>query len=201
MTKHTVATSLLLTAALSTSASAVTIVDTITGSNNRATMSQDAGQTFTTGVLGTEDLLSTIAILGDSGGTANPVTVSAQLWLDTDGDFQTWDPGALVATSTNSQVISATNVVFTFNFSNEVLSDNTVYVLSFTDGSNSHVGFRSDVSNSATAISDGALFSSGAQPFGGGFDAAIQVVTVPEVSSLGLLAFAGLGTTLLRRRR
>jgi hypothetical protein len=182
-------------------ANAGLIVDTITGSNNRATMDADAGQTFTTGTLGVENLLSEIIILGDSGGSASGATVSAQLWIDTDQDFGTWDPGTLVATSTNSQVITATDVNFTFNFSNEALSDNIVYVLSFTDGIDSHVSFRSDVQNSPTALSDGALFSGGAQPFGGAYDAAIQVVTVPEPSAFALLAgLTGFAYIMLRRR-
>jgi hypothetical protein len=192
---------LLSSAVVSTTAHGAVIIDTITGSNNRATMSGEAGQTFTTSTLGLDNLLSTIAILGDSGGAANGATVSAQLRLDTDGDFQTWDPGALVATSTNSLVISATDTIFTFNFNNEVLLDNTVYVLSFTDGSTNHVSFRSDVQDTATSLSDGALFSGGTQPFGGGFDAAIQVDVVPEPSTTGLLALAGISVAFLRRRR
>jgi hypothetical protein len=129
--------------------------------------------------------------------------VQARLFLDTDGDFETWDPGALVATSTTSQVIAATDTLFTFNFSNETLSDNTVYVLSFYDGISDHVAFASDVNSTGSAISDGALFSSANQPFAGLYDAAIRVTTtsVPEVSSLVLGALAGMAAFMGLRHR
>lgn len=202
MIKNTYIFSLLTVASFITSGNAsVIIVDTVTGTDNRATMSAAAGQTFTTGLLGTDNLLSTISIHGDSGGSANGATVSAQLWLDTDGNFATWDPGTLIATSTNSQVIAAQDVLFTFNFSNETLSDNTVYVLSFTDGTTNHVAFRSDLNSAAGSLSDGALFSGGVQPFGGAYDASILVVAVPEASTMGLLTLVGLGFSALRRRR
>lgn len=183
----------------STHASTV-IVDSVTGADNRAAMTKDAGQTFTTGVLGTDNRLSLISILGDSGGAGNAATVTAELRLDTDGNFTTWDPGALVATSTNSLVIASSNELFTFNFSNELLSDNTVYVLSFTDGTDDHVAFRSALNSGGDSLADGALFSAGVQPFGGAYDASIQVVAVPELSTLGLIAIAGLGLSLRRRR-
>ncbi|WP_235203478.1 PEP-CTERM sorting domain-containing protein [Sulfuriroseicoccus oceanibius] len=184
-------------------ANAATIID-ITPGDNRANMSQDAGQTFTTGVLGAESFLSEIGIFGDSNGTASSSVVTAQLWIDTDQDFGTWDPGALVATSTNSQAIAAADQLFTFTFSGEALSDNTVYVLSFTDGTNNHVAFRSDLTSGGGSLADGALFSSGAQPFGGAYDASIKVVTttqaVPEPSSAALLGLGGLALILRRRK-
>lgn len=202
MIHRTLLLSLLAAAVFCSSTNASTIiVDSVTGADNRAAMVAAAGQTFTTGVLGTDNRLSSISILGDPGGAANTSTVSAELRLDTDGDFTTWDPGTLVASSTNSQVIAASNTLFTFNFSNELLSDNTVYVLSFSDGIGNHVAFRSALNSGGDSLANGALFSGGVQPFGGAYDASIQVVGVPEVSTLGLLIIAGLGVSIRRRRR
>lgn len=185
--------------AVTMTAGAGVIVDSITGADNKATMNAEAGQTFTTGTLGTENKLEKIEVLGASGSAGNSSSVSARLWVDSDQDFGSWGVGDLVATSANSQVITGTDTTFTFNFSNEVLSDDTVYVLSFYDGSSDHVQFRSALNSGADSLSDGALFASGSQPFSGAFDATIRVSTIPEPATLGL--FGLLGSAYLIRRR
>ncbi len=181
-------------------ASAGIIVDSITGADNRAYMSPAAGQTFTVGTLGTGNELSSITILGSSGGGGNLAVVSATLWTDTDGDFGTWDPGTLVATSVNSQEITGTDTEFTFNFSNEILSDSTVYILSFNDGTSDHVAFRSALNSGGDSLADGAVFSAGAQPFGGAYDASIRVTTIPEPATLGMVAAFGGAILFIRRK-
>ena len=170
-------TTILLTILLSIGiAGAVDVIDT-TPANNQAGMSQDAGQSFTTPVLGVANQLSTITIRGPQSG-AGATVYTLNVWADSDGNFATFDPGALVATSTNSIAIDTNNGDHVYTFSGEVLSDNTVYIFSFNDGSN-HAGFRAGLTNAAgVAISDGALFSGGSQPFGGAFDVSFVLATV-----------------------
>jgi autotransporter-associated beta strand protein len=159
---------------------ALTVVNT-TPPNDRANVSPQAGQTFTTPVLGADNKLDTVTVITASdlpaGSPTGPFTL--KVFTDTDGNFSTWDPGVQVAASTNTASLTpAGNVQVTFNFSGEVLADNTVYVLSFNNGTNDHAGFRAGLTNtSGVAITNGALFSGGAQPFSGAYDMACIVVT------------------------
>lgn len=161
-------------------ASAVDIIDT-TPPNNQAGLVQEAGQTFTTGTLGEDNQLESITIITPSTiGGADPVgPFTLKLFTDTDGDFSTWDPGTEVAVSTNTASLApAGNLAVQFDFSGEVLSDNTVYVFSFNNATNDHAPFRAALTNAGgVAITDGALFSAGAQPFGGAFDVSFVVST------------------------
>ena len=190
-----------LAAASVLNANATTVIVDTTPANNQANLTKAAGQTFTTATLGTDNLLSSVDVMGPQGG-ATATVYTAEIWTDTDGNFATWDPGVLVAASTNSIAIDTDNTLHTFDFSNPSLSDSTVYVVSFNDGGTNHAGFRSGLTNEAAdTIADGALFSAGIQPFGGAFDMSMQITTtgIPEPSSITLLGLAGLG--ILRRRR
>ncbi len=171
---------LAITLGLAGISQALTVVNT-TPPNDRANVSSQAGQTFTTPVLGAENKLDTVTVITASdlpaGSPSGPFTL--KVFTDTDGNFSTWDPGIQVAASTNTASLTpAGNVQVTFNFSGELLADNTVYVLSFNDGTNDHAGFRAGLTNTGgVAITNGALFSGGAQPFGGAFDMSCIVVT------------------------
>lgn len=174
------------------------IVDTLPA-NNQANLNPDVGQTFTTGVL-SGNLLSTIEIEGPQvirdGDPTGPFTL--ELWSDTDGDHSTWDPGVLIATSTNSESMFE-GLITTFLFSNEVLSDNTVYGFTYTDGAGTRVAARMGLTN-ATAITDGTLFHEGAQVFSDAFDTAMRVTTVPAPASIVLPGVLGLAAFGRRRR-
>jgi autotransporter-associated beta strand protein len=163
-------------AATTFAAHAVTNIVNSTPANNQAALSSQAGQTFTTPVLGSDNRLSSITLRGPSSGS-NATVYTMKVWVDTDGNFATWNPGTLVATSTNSLTITnGGNSVFTF--SEELLSSGTVYAFSLSTGGSDHVAFRPGLTNAAgVALTNGAVFSAGAQPFSGAFDASFIVTT------------------------
>lgn len=190
------------TLSLASATQAAIIIDT-TPANNRANMSTQAGQTFTTGTLGTDNLLDSITIITASlVGAGDPIgPFTLKLFTDTDGNFATWDPGTEVAASTNSASLPAGNQSVTFNFALDTLSDSTVYAMSFSSGGSDNVAFRAGLTN-ANTISNGALFSSGTQPFAGTFDLSFQVNAVPEpaTASLALLPLVTAAAFLRRRQ-
>ena len=171
---------IVLASALTGSASALTVVNTTPG-NNQANLVSQAGQTFTTPVLGGENKLDKITVLTGStiSGTDPTGPFTLKVFTDTDGNFATWDPGVEVAASVNSATLTpAGRVAVVFTFSGQALADNTVYALSFNNGTVNHAGFRASLTNAAgVAISNGALFSAGAQPFSGAFDLSFIVAT------------------------
>ena len=190
------------TLSLASATQAAIIIDT-TPANNRANTDAQAGQTFTTGALGTDNLLDSITIITASlVGAGDPIgPFTLKLFTDTDGNFATWDPGTEVAASTNSASLPAGNQSVTFNFALDTLSDSTVYAMSFSSGGSDNVAFRAGLTN-ANTISNGALFSSGTQPFAGTFDLSFQVNAVPEpaTASLALLSLVTAAAFLRRRQ-
>lgn len=190
------------TLSLASATQAAIIIDT-TPANNQANLAAPAGQTFTTATLGTNNLLDSITIITAStvggGDPIGPFTL--KLFTDTDGNFATWDPGTEVAASTNSASLPAGNQSVTFNFALETLSDSTVYAMSFSSGGSDNVAFRAGLTN-ANTISNGALFSSGTQPFAGTYDLSFQVNAVPEpaTASLALLPLVTAAAFLRRRQ-
>lgn len=198
-------TSCLLFAALGLSlapaSAATTLIDT-SPPNNQATLAALAGQTFTTPAMGAENQLTTITIVTPAtifdADPTGPYTL--KVWAN-DGDFNTWAPAALVATSTNSaSLVPAGNQPVAFQFSGEILADDTVYLFSFSNESEDHVSFRAGLTNEVgLRLEDGALFAGGAQPFGGVFDVSFQLDVIPEPSTALLGGIGLLG--LLRRRR
>jgi hypothetical protein len=190
------------TLSLASATQAAIIIDT-TPANNQANLAAPAGQTFTTATLGTNNLLDSITIITAStvggGDPIGPFTL--KLFTDTDGNFATWDPGTEVAASTNSASLPAGNQSVTFNFALDTLSDSTVYAMSFSSGGSDNVAFRAGLTN-ANTISNGALFSSGTQPFAGTYDLSFQVNAVPEpaTASLALLPLVTAAAFLRRRQ-
>ena len=182
-------------------ANAAVIANTLSA-NNQANLAADAGQTFTTTVLGTENALSTIEIEGPqtAAGPLGPFTL--QLFTDADGDHMTWGLGTLLASSDSQTFTAGATEISTFTFASQpVLLDNTPYAFVFTDGSGTPVEARFGLTN-ASAITDGTLFGGGAQQFGDAFDTAMRITTVnpvPEPSSALLTGLSALA--LLRRHR
>jgi hypothetical protein len=190
------------TLSLASATQAAIIIDT-TPANNQANLAAPAGQTFTTATLGTNNLLDSITIITASlVGAGDPIgPFTLKLFTDTDGNFATWDPGTEVAASTNSASLPAGNQSVTFNFALDTLSDSTVYAMSFSSGGSDNVAFRAGLTN-ANTISNGALFSSGTQPFAGTYDLSFQVNAVPEpaTASLALLPLVTAAAFLRRRQ-
>lgn len=160
-----------------------------------------AAWTFTTGVLGTENVLASIGLEGRQSGQ-NTNTLTLQLWSNPANNNSTLDlPNAiLLATSTNSTALTA-NTVSAFLFSGVTLANNTVYSV--------HVvgtapGFGLVGTSSTNLVTGSNLFQNGAFVFSGGavngFDASFRVVTTVPESSAALLGGLGM-LALLRRRR
>ena len=192
------------TLSLASATQAAIIIDT-TPANNQANLAAPAGQTFTTATLGTNNLLDSITIITASlVGAGDPIgPFTLKLFTDTDGNFATWDPGTEVAASTNSASLPAGNQSVTFNFALDTLSDSTVYAMSFSSGGSDNVAFRAGITNAAgVVLTDGALFSSGTQPFAGTYDLSFQVNAVPEpaTASLALLPLVTAAAFLRRRQ-
>lgn len=212
-----------VTGLLTASASGAVIDDTLSA-NNQANLSADAGQTFTVNIdtatlnaVGSPHFgqkLSTIAIEGPQGG-ASGTALTLEVYTDADGVTTTWDPGTLVATSTNAAALSPNSAIVTYNFSSEKLAPGAVYAFTYTNGAGTRVAARPGLT-SANDIPDGSVFSAGAIPgFGDGFDTAMTItanesivldhVNLPSLTTAGSQAtfeyqtftssIGGLGTT------
>jgi len=170
--------------------------------NNQANLAADAGQTFTTPVMGLENALTTIEIEGPQTGPGAVGPFTLELWTDADGDHATWETGSLIASSDLQSLVIGGAAISTFTFASQpVLEDSTTYGFVFTDGASNRVPVRVGLTND-TAIADGTVFGGGAQQFNDAFDTAMRITTVapvPEPSSALLAALFGLA--FLRRRR
>lgn len=201
--------STLLAIAVTTAmASAATVVVSVPrgGSGDQANFRVNSGQTFTTGALGADTLLSSITFVGPSAVVGSdplgPFTV--KIWVDTDGDATTWDPGSLVAASTQTITLAGDNTSVTASFNSGILSDETVYLISFSSGGNDHVAFRMGLSTSEPTGplgNSGKLFDNMGSPgFGDNRELAFTVTTIPEPASM-LLSGIGLLALFRRQRR
>jgi len=188
---------------------ATTIIDSSGESINQANFTAAAGQTFTTGILGSDTKLSTITLAGpQSVGATDPINFGIEISIN-GAVHSTWSPGT--ALGEVGPLDSTGGITFDFTSLGIILTDNTVYALRFTDGAGTNASARLGLSNGATggsggsapgAFADGTLFSGGNTVFGDGFDAAISVntISVPEPSSAALLGLGGLVLILHRRK-
>jgi hypothetical protein len=196
-----------LSVIITLSAKSDVIVDTLPA-NDQANLSADAGQTFTTGFLGAENALATIEIEGpqasNPGDALGPFTL--ELWTDADGNHATWGTGTFVASSDSQSMVTGGATLTTFGFESlPVLTDSSVYAFVFTDGNGTRVPARFGLTN-ASAISDGTIFSGGAQAFNDAFDTAMRITTVSSVSEIpeptSIFVLSGiLGVSFGMRRR
>lgn len=85
-------------------------------------------QTFTTGAIGAETQLSEIGIFAASaiGGSDPTGPFSIEIWTDTDQNAETQGLGTLVASSTNTILLTPASAELTANFSGGILADDTV---------------------------------------------------------------------------
>lgn len=192
MSMKNILTTVALVAALTGAVRAETIFNTIldpeTAADNQANLTAAAGQSFMTGTLGVSNTLSNIEIQAASSGTSGTLTYLA-VYEDADGDTTTWGLGALVAVSTDANALATSSEVVSWHFSDEVLSDNTAYVFTFTSDAAGAVlqNFRVGLESNANSASDGGaighvageVFSDGLIPFGGAFDIAAAVNAPP----------------------
>ncbi len=182
------------------------------GSGDQANMTTLAGQTFTTGSLGSNTRLSSIALVGPAtisqgdigNGFTGPFRVRVWNWT---ADAETWAPGTLLAESDNLVTILDGDQTVVANFSSGLLADNTVYGFSFTNESNvDHASFRMGLTASTGAGNTGGplgasgkLFHNGGNPsFGDNRELAFTVTSIPEPTSLAVM---GMGTLLMASRR
>lgn len=164
-----------------------------------------AAWTFTTGALGAENVLAAIGLEGrNTGSGSNGSTLTLELWSNPANDSGTLDlaNAVLIATSTNSSLLSLGDTVTDFAFSGVTLADNTVYAVHVV-GTGSP-GFGLVGTTTTDLLAGSRLFQNGSFVFGGsapnGIDASFRVVTaVPEPASALLGGFGLLA--LLRRRR
>lgn len=186
------------------------IIDTIP-TNDRANLSVDAGQSFTTGTLGTANLLATIEIQGPRNDVPDSILgpFALALYDDVDQDPNTFDRGSLLGTSTLGTIIPGdgsmqSGGITTFTFlSPPALVDNTVYSFRYEDGAGNPMGARVGLTNGtnggAPPLADGALFSGGVTPFNNAYDTSMRITTIPEPSSVALICLALVGVVGLRR--
>ena len=160
--------------------------------NNQATInpSGSVGQTFTTGSLGSSNLLRSISIDGPSN-NATTTSYRLKVW-ENNGDFTTFSPGALVATSTNALAFT-NNSSTIFQFDAVPLSSDKVYLFSLSSGSTDHVSFRAGVTN-AGLLSNGQLFSNLANP--SSWDLGFSIKLEPAANAPGSFDGESQGSSL-----
>ncbi len=173
--------------------------------NDQANLAVAAGQTFTTGVLGLDNMLQSVEQWGPTSTSTGSLTYGMQLWTDTDQNPSTFDLNTLLATTPTQTIgVNATGV-FDFSPFNISLANNTVYALRYVDGGGNALAVRVGLrgGNAGLGASAGSLFSGGVIPFNNGFDSAMRITTstVPEPGSLMLVcSVAGLVIASRRRR-
>ncbi len=156
-------------------ANADTIMNT-TPSDNQADLTADAGQTFKTGTLVSNEL-TYISIEGPQTGA-----VADMLYLavyENDGSVSNWVPGTIVGVSTNAVALDVNGATrFWYFAAGTVLSDNTDYLFMFAEDADGvyATGARPGLTGGSTP-DNGAVISQEQIPFGGAFDIACVIST------------------------
>ena len=187
-------------AALTVGANAATVVGLAGSTNNQASFGDVTGITFTTGLLGTDTLLSSIQLDGRQTG-ASADLVSFELYVDSDNSSTTWGLGALLGASNESQALTA-GATHTFTFGGINLADNTTYTVVLINDTVAAGGVGFGLVN-GNSVADSQIFqNTGSAVFAGSHEAAITINTaaVPEPSSTALLGLGGLALILRRRK-
>ena len=185
------------------------VVLDISSSGGGAQANLTMTQTFTTGTLGSENLLSEVGIYAANtiGGNDSVGPFTIEIWTDADGNPETQGLGTLVAASSNQITLSNPGAQEIANFTEGLLADNTVYSLIATSGASGVPVLGRFGLNGPTAGgimgTQGALFEGANLPFSNQYELAFNVNTIagiPEPSSALLLALSGLAFGLRRRR-
>ena len=199
--------------------------DYVAGDNGSGPQLHMLGQSFTTGILGANNILETIGVQATTGGASNyGGTLTINLFEVTNTGVAAFGgflgAGNLLESWTASSGLAGGNassngewIVFNLSASNRTLADNKIYAFTFsgagTGSDNSKIFFEWN-GTSTNPYSGGQAMSqdvadqpSGSLWFGSGAattgDRVFQVTTVPEPSAAVLV---GLGVlALLRRRR
>ncbi len=208
--KKTILTTTLLASLASLSQAAV-IWDSIptVGGTGEAT---NLGQSITTGVLGSDNILDNIIIEASTATTDGDASFTAtlEIFKSTDGNFATWDPTTTLALAVSESVSMTATNNGTFNFTGAnriVLDDSSVYLIFINDTSGAtRIAFSAGTVGDAVTgqsfrnVNTATGAADSLEPIVANSDFGVTVNTVPEPSSTALLGLGGLALILRRRK-
>ena len=152
------------------------------------------GQSFKTGVLGSNSTLSNIVFKSahDTRDGKENFKLTLRIYEDTSGDENDWNQGSLLASSKQQTIVGGSSTLYSFEFGSLKLKDNTVYLVEFDAASDStiRVGFTGSNTDSRgaafrnTTTTPSLLTDS---------DFAIQVNTAATAAKAPLAALVSIG--------